>query len=156
MRLHFRIALLPVAAFVLAASTTACNRDDTSAYDTSRVSGGTVDTGMGATLRVAEVELGRGIDADGSVRDATDDFGVNDTVVVAVKTTGMAPSARLTARWTFQDNQIVSEDSRTIASRGDAWTEFHVAKPGGWPKGNYKVQILLNGNEVETEEFEVK
>jgi hypothetical protein len=29
-------------------------------------------------------------------------------------------------------------------------TEFHVAKPDGWPKGSYKVEVFLNGNSVET------
>jgi hypothetical protein len=35
-------------------------------------------------------------------------------------------------------------------------TEFHISKPGGWPKGKYKVEILLNGVAAETEDFEVK
>jgi hypothetical protein len=35
-------------------------------------------------------------------------------------------------------------------------TEFHIAKPGGWPQGKYKVEILLNGVTAETEDFEVK
>ena len=150
--LHF----VAVAALLIAGGSTACAGEDRAGYDSARVAGGTVDSGLAANLRVTEVELGKGLDADGSVRDVTDDFGVNDTIYVAVKTTGTASGARLSARWTFQDNQVVSEDARTIAPRGDAWTEFHVSRPGGWPKGTYKVAILLNGNEVETEEFEIK
>jgi hypothetical protein len=147
---------MAVAALVLVAGTTACSGENRAEYDSGRVAGGTVDSGLANNFRVTDVELGKGLDSDGSVRDVTDDFGVNDTIYVAVKTSGMASDARLTARWTFQNNQLVSEDARTIAPRGDAWTEFHVAKAGGWPKGNYKVAILLNGNEVESEEFEVK
>jgi len=29
-------------------------------------------------------------------------------------------------------------------------------KATAWPKGNYKLSILLNGTEVETEDFEIK
>jgi hypothetical protein len=158
MRLHMclasRLVLAPAAALLLAVAA-ACARDDTATVDTSRVAGGTVDTGIAATLRVTEVELGKALDADGSVRDDTDDFGVNDTIYVAVRTSGTASNARLSARWTYQDGQVVSEDARTISARGDAWTEFHVSKPGGWPKGTYRVAILLDGREVETEEFEI-
>ena len=155
MRLHSRAALLPVVALILSIGAAACSRDAAN-RDSTNVAGGTVDSGLASTVRVADVELGKGVGSDGSVRDLTDDFGVNDTVVVAVKTTGTASGARLTARWTFQDNQVVSEDSRTISPRGDAWTEFHVSKAGGWPKGNYKVQVLLNGNQVDSKDFEVK
>jgi hypothetical protein len=148
--------LLAAAALMLATATVACKGEDRAEYDSARVAGGTVDSGLASNLRVADVELGKGKDTDGSVRDVTDDFGANDTIYVAVRTTGTSSDARLTARWTFQDNQVVSEDSRTIAPTADAWTEFHVSKAGGWPKGNYKVAILLNGQEVESEDFEVK
>jgi hypothetical protein len=157
MRLPFRTAAAPIAALLLSLAAGACARaEDATVRDTGRVAGGTVDTGLTSNLRVTEVELGKALDTDGSVRDDTDDFGVNDTIYVAVKTTGTARDARLTARWTFQDGQLVSEDSRTIAATADAWTEFHVSRPGGWPKGNYKVAILLDGREVESEDFEVK
>ena len=152
MRLHSRIALVPVVAIALLA---ACSRD-AGRSDSAQVAGGSVDTSLAPTIRVADVELGKGVDGDGSVRDLTDDFGVNDTVVVAVRTTGAASNARLMARWLFQDTTLVSEDSRTIAPTGDAWTEFHASKPGGWPKGNYKVRILLNGAELSSKDFEVK
>jgi hypothetical protein len=145
---------LVLAALVLA-TTAACARGDNTATDSlQRVDSGRLDSNL-VSLRVTEVELGKALDADGSVRDDTDDFNVNDTIYVAVKTSGTANEARLMARWTFQDGQVVSEDSRTIAPRGDAWTEFHVSKPGGWPKGNYKVTILLNGTEVESEDFDI-
>jgi hypothetical protein len=153
MRIH---ALAPVAALVLALGSAACTAD-TVDRDTTTVAGGNVDTGMGMALRVAEVELGKGLDtADMSVRDETDDFGVNDTISVAVKTSGRASDARLTARWTFQDGQLVREDHRTLSPTGDAWTIFQVSKESPWPKGNYKVAILLNGNQVESKDFEVK
>ena len=50
-------------------------------------------------------------------------------------------------RLTVQQNIIVPT--------GTAVTEFHVAKPDGWPKGSYKVEVFLNGNSVETESFKV-
>jgi len=57
---------------------------------------------------------------------------------------------------TYQDGQVVDESSRNISATGDDFTEFHISKPTGWPKGKYTVQILLNGAPVESEEFQVK
>jgi hypothetical protein len=51
---------------------------------------------------------------------------------------------------------VVDESSRNISASGDDVTEFHISKPSGWPTGRYKVQILLNGTPVESEDFEVK
>lgn len=111
-----------------------------------------------AALRVTEVELGRSIGADRRVNDnaETDDFGPRDTIYVSVDTEGTASGATMTARWTFEDGQLVDETSQTVSATGPTVTEFHISKPDGFPVGTYKVAILLNGQEVESEEFEVE
>jgi hypothetical protein len=83
-------------------------------------------------------------------------FAPTDTIYVTVVTTGSAPSATLTAKWTYQDGQVVNESTQTIAPTGPAATEFHIAKPDGWPAGSYKVEVSLNGRSTGTKEFEVK
>ncbi len=50
----------------------------------------------------------------------------------------------------------MDESTRTIAPNGRAVTEFHIAKPDGWPLGNYQVEVFLDGKSVETKKFEVK
>jgi hypothetical protein len=99
--------------------------------------------------------VGRSLGSDKRVADKTDSFKPNETVYVSVTTQGSAPSATLKARWTYEGDQLVQESSQTIAPTGTAVTEFHVAKPDGWPKGTYKVEVFLNGNSVETESFKV-
>jgi hypothetical protein len=107
------------------------------------------------SVRVTDVDLGRSLGADKRVADKTDSFKPNETVYLSVTTEGSAPSATLKARWTYEGDQLVQESSQTIAPTGAAVTEFHVAKPDGWPKGSYKVEVFLNGNPVETESFKV-
>lgn len=109
-------------------------------------------------LRVTEVELGNAIGADKRVTDVreTDDFGPMDTIYASVETEGTASGSTLTARWTYQDGQVVDETTQTISPTGPAVTEFHIAKPDGFPTGNYQVEILLNGTSVEKKDFEVK
>jgi hypothetical protein len=49
----------------------------------------------------------------------------------------------------------VSEDRETLGSERAA-TEFHVAKPDGWPAGRYRVEIALNGEPAGARDFEVR
>ena len=141
-------------ALALAFGAAACaKKDDATTVDTAR---GTVDTAPVATFKVSDVKLGKTLNADKTIKDNADDFGVRDTIYASVKTEGSATGATLMARWTFQDGQVVEEQTQTINATGDAITEFHIMKATAWPKGNYKLAILLNGTEVETEDFEIK
>ena len=106
-------------------------------------------------VRVTDVDLGRAVGQDKRVTDKADSFTPRETIYVSVRTEGSASNATLKARWTYEGGQLVQESSRIIAPTGTAVTEFHVAKPDGWPKGSYKVEVFLNGNSVETESFKV-
>ena len=106
-------------------------------------------------LRVTGLQLGRAVGSDMRVTDETDDFKPNETIYASVATDGTAPNATLMARWTYQDGQVVDTTSRSIAPTAASATEFHISKPGGWPKGNYKVEILLNGAVTQSKDFEV-
>jgi hypothetical protein len=111
-----------------------------------------------AVLRVTDVDVGSAIGPDKRIieENEDDEFKPNDTVYASVATDGTASNANLTARWIFQDGRTVAETNQTISPSGPAITEFHAAKPSGWPRGKYKVEILLNGTKVDEEEFEVK
>jgi hypothetical protein len=133
----------------------ACAKEKTS--DTAS-SGGAIapDTTAGKTaLRVADVTLGRHVDATKKVTDATDTFTPKDSIFASVHTSGTA-NGKLTARWTFQDGQVVDERSETITGKGDDYTEFHISKPSGWPAGKYTLHVLVDGNDVQTKDFTVK
>jgi hypothetical protein len=123
-------------------------------------SGTTADTGSrteaASAVRVSDVKLGRAIGADKRLTEETDDFRPTDVIYAVVETQGSGSPAALQARWTYEDGQVVDESSRNISAAGGDFTEFHISKPSGWPKGKYKVEILLNGQPVETEDFEVK
>jgi hypothetical protein len=120
----------------------------------------TGDTGSGtatsAAVRVGDVKVGRALGADKRLTNETDDFRPTDTIYAVVETQGSGPNTSLQARWTYEDGQVVDESTRSIAASGEDVTEFHISKPTGWPKGKYKVEILLNGVAAETEDFEVK
>ena len=107
-------------------------------------------------VTVTTVELGNQIGADKRVTKQITSFAPKDTIYATVVTNGSAPSATLTAKWTYQDGQVVNESTKTIAPTGPAATEFQISKPDGWPAGTYKVEVSLNGRSTGTKEFEVK
>ena len=106
-------------------------------------------------LMVDGIETGKGLNADKTVRDDARDFGVRDTIYVSVKTKG-AGTGTLAAKFTFQDGQTVEESSQSIAPTADAYHEFHMQKATAWPKGDYKVEVMLNGVSAGTKDFTVK
>jgi hypothetical protein len=107
-------------------------------------------------VTVTTIELGKQIGTDKRVMQPITSFAPTDTIYASVVTNGSTPSATLTAKWTYQDGQVVNEATQTIAPTGPAATEFHIAKPDGWPAGTYKVEVSLNGRSTATKEFEVK
>jgi hypothetical protein len=140
----------------LVTATGACNRDADVDTDTS-VPPATETTPPAASLRVSNLELGSSIGADNKINDNAekDEFKPADTIYATVETDGSG-TGTMVARWTFQDGQVVDETTRSVSPTGPTVTEFHIAKPGGFPVGKYKVEILLNGQTTQSKDFEVK
>jgi hypothetical protein len=108
-----------------------------------------------AAVHITEVQVGNALAADKRVAAPVVAFSRKDTIFASVVTEGTAPAAQLKARWIFQDGQVVNETTRSIAPTGTAVTEFSIQKPDGWPAGDYKVEISLDGKPAESKTFKV-
>jgi len=154
LQLHARPARsLTVVAFAFAALVACSKERNESAGDVTP--GATATPPAASTVAVADIDVGRAV-ANAKITDKTNDFKATDTVYTSVHTTGTATAATVMARWTFEDGQVVQESSQSIAPTGDAYTEFHISKPGGLPKGKYKVEVFLDSKSAGTKDFEVK
>jgi hypothetical protein len=142
-----------IAAAVFAAG---CSKKDAAPADTSTPAAAAPAPATAAAFSVVDIDMGRHIDADKKISDKTDDFAPNDTIYASVHTSGAATNQTVVGRWTFQDGQTVDERSQSISPTGDAYTEFHIVKPSGWPKGKYTLHVLVNGAEVRTKDVTVK
>jgi len=108
-----------------------------------------------SVARVASVQLGSALDPSKRVVEAKSAFAPTDTIYASVDTEGWDAPITLTARWTFEDGQVVNETSKTAAA-GPSTTEFQIAKPSGWPAGGYQVEILADGATAVVQRFEVR
>jgi len=106
---------------------------------------------------IDNVSLGRSLKADNSIDDGTTDFGVRDTVIAVVETDHSPAGAQLKARWTYGDaEQLVAEQTESIASTDDARTVFRVVKSSAWPAGDYHLHLLSGDKELAKKDFKVK
>lgn len=148
---NYRVTVASLAAISLLVA--GCGKKDADERAPTDTAAGTI--APSAALSVADVRLGKSVDANKRVADETDDFKMRDTVYASVVTNGAASNATLTTIWRFQDGQVVDSTAQTIAPTGEAASAFFIMKPDGLPKGKYTVTVLLNGVEARKKEFEV-
>jgi len=106
-------------------------------------------------FHITHIDLGNAIGADKKVAAPTQTFKPNDTIYASIQSDGASPAASLAVKWTYEDGQVVNESSQNIAPTGPAVTEFHIAKPDGWPTGKYQVAVQANGKPAGALEFTV-
>jgi hypothetical protein len=145
-----RAALLPFLALAISA---ACSKE--AAAPPPAASPYAPPPTMAAAVKVVDIDVGRAVDMDKRISDKTDSFKPTDTIYVSVATEGSSPNSRLTAHWTYNNGQTISDEEKPFAPTGNASTEFHIAKPSGWPEGDYKVEVTLNGASAGTKSFKV-
>lgn len=150
------LSRVTLAAVLTAAVVTAACSKKEPAVDTTAAAATPAPSAATAAFAVADVDMGRHIDGMKMISDKTDDFAPTDTIYASVHTTGAATNRVLMARWTFENGTVVDEHSATISPATDAYTEFHVVKPSGWPKGKYTLHLMVDGTEARTKDITVK
>lgn len=104
-------------------------------------------------LTLANIQIGRSLNQDRSVASITTLFKPNETVYVAVQTTA-AGKGTISVKWKF-GNQVIDEPSKPVSYDGPASTEFHLQNSGGFPPGDYSVDVFIDGVQVGTRAFKV-
>jgi hypothetical protein len=156
--LNAAIAAVLVAGIALAG----CKKNDTAdttattppaATDTTPAPPMTETAPAPAGVTVTTIDLGNAVGADNRVTTPATSFTGTDTIHASVATDGAGGD--LTARWTFQDGQVVDTQDKTIPA-GAQVTDFSITKPDGWPAGHYRLEVLNGGMVVQTREFDIK
>jgi len=107
-----------------------------------------------APATVTSVELGNAVDDQNRVSTPASAFAATDTIYASVGTAGES-AAKLAARWTFGEGQLVRTTEADVAA-GPQVIAFDIHHPEGWPTGTYRLEVSLDGTVVETREFSVR
>ena len=113
-----------------------------------------VGCGPSGPLRVDTIQLGRSLNPDNSVAEHTTAFRPNDTVYVSVLTPE-AGKGTIGVRWTY-GGQVIDQPQRDVSYRDAAATSFNLVNSGGFPIGNYNVEVFVDGKSAGSRNFKVE
>ena len=105
-------------------------------------------------LHVGTLQVGRSLNADRTVAVHTTRFRPDDTIYASVLTDRTGAST-IVARWSYA-GRVVSETERAVSYTGQAATDFHFESAGGFPSGDYRVDVLVDGQVVASRDFRVQ
>jgi archaellum component FlaG (FlaF/FlaG flagellin family) len=104
-------------------------------------------------LELANLQVGRSLNQDRSVSSITTLFKPHETVYVSVQTKA-GGKGTIAVKWMF-GTQVVDEPSKSVSYDGPSSTEFHLQNNGGFPVGDYSVEVFIDGKSVGTRAFKV-
>jgi len=108
----------------------------------------------GVPFKIKTLQLGKTLNTDNSVGAITTRFKPDDTIYVALLSDEPGEGT-VTVKWMF-GGQVVSEATRDVSYMRPAATEFHLQNSGGFPTGEYRVDILIDGQPAGSREFRVE
>lgn len=103
-------------------------------------------------LTLTNIQVGRSLNQDRSISSITTLFKPSETIYVSVQTS--AGKGVVSVKWKF-GNQLIDEPTKTVDCDGACSTEFHMQNSGGFPPGDYTVEVFIDGVSVGTRAFKV-
>jgi archaellum component FlaG (FlaF/FlaG flagellin family) len=104
-------------------------------------------------LELANIQVGRSLNQDRSISSITTLFKPNETVYVSVQTKA-AGKGTISVIWKY-GTRVIDQPSKQVSYNGPASTEFHLQNSGGFPPGDYSVDVLIDGVQVGSRAFKV-
>ena len=104
-------------------------------------------------LELANIQVGRSLNQDRSIASITTLFKPNETVYVSVQTKA-AGKGVIGVKWKY-GSQVIDEPTKPVDYNGPASTEFHMQNSGGFPPGDYSVDVFIDGVQVDSRNFKV-
>ena len=108
---------------------------------------------MQGGARVERLTTIKAVNADDSPGETAATFGKGDTVYVTMWTANAPVGTEIQAQWIGPDGKQFNEDRMVTDKVGDGYTSFYARNRNGWDAGNYRVEILLNGQPAGTAAF---
>ena len=105
-------------------------------------------------MKASTIQLGRSLNSDDSINAHTTSFKPNETIHVSVINEA-AGKGNVAVRWVY-NGQTISEESRDVSYTREGATAFHLQSPSaGFPEGEYRVEIQIDGQPAGARDFRV-
>lgn len=105
-------------------------------------------------ITVETIQLGRSLNVDQSVASQATTFKPNETVYVSALNSARGHGT-IAVKW-YYGSQMLSERSKQVKFQGAGATEFNISSATGFPEGDYRVEVLVDGTSVGTRNFNVR
>ena len=113
-----------------------------------------IAAGCSGNLTVRTIQTGKSLNSDNSIAVLATTFKRNDTIYASVLTDGTGRGT-LSARFSY-GGRVISEPEKRVSYKGSAATEFHIEYSGGFPPGDYDIELFLDGMSVGTRRVRVE
>ena len=107
----------------------------------------------GGPLELANIQIGRSLNPDRSIASITTLFKPGETVYVSVQTKA-AGKGTIGVKWMYE-GRVIDEPSKQVDYSGPSSTDFQLTNRGGFPPGDYSVEIFIDGKPVGSRAFKV-
>jgi len=115
------------------------------------------------TASLSEATMCRSVDSDMRPVDATDIFTTDiPEIFCSVKLSSAPPDTEVKAEWIYVQGELEGTenyliDDYTLTAEGTLYLGFSLIEPdAGWPKGEYKVILYVDGKEKLSVPFTVQ
>jgi hypothetical protein len=105
---------------------------------------------------VADVAVGHQLGANGGIAAGQEgkNFVPGQPVYIVFRAGSAPAGTNVQIEWYGPDDQKLLSDQQQVKS-GDSMMHFASDRTGGWGLGNYRADLLVNGQKVDTEHFSV-
>lgn len=105
-------------------------------------------------ITIDTIQLGRSLNVDQSIATPTTTFKPNETVYVSALNSARGYGT-IAVKW-YYGSTMLSERSKSVKFQGAGATEFNISSATGFPEGDYRVEVIVDGKSVGTRTFNVR
>src|SRR6185369_17195875 len=102
------------------------------------------------------VDLGTAVGPDGRIASPAGRLPSSETIHAVLQTEGRPEAMTLTARWMYNHQQNLATQTFEVKPGETTPPSFHITKQGGWPKGEYRIEIARGNDVVVGKDFVVE
>lgn len=136
------------------------DRDDTATSVTETEKSGVNQPGdlnpVEAQTMIDDVTIGKSVGADGTIAvdQQGDDFAPGDPVMIAMKVGDAPAGSAVKVVWYGPGETKIGEEEKQVVT-GQPYLSFKSADTASWAKGDYRAEIWIGDEKVNTQQFNV-